>query len=468
MAGCVSLGLLRAEGARLKLCSRFQGDYYDFVTTKSKRICLLGVSLNTGNLGVSALASGTVESVMNCLEGAEVFVLDYSRQPVEHRVRCRGGDVSVRMVNLRFSKKLYLSNNIAWLLAISILVRVLPRSWRVRCLARNHYLKAILDSDVVASLAGGDSFSDIYGLGRLLYVTLPQLLVLQLGKPLVLLPQTLGPFKSRLAKLIGGHVLRRAQVVYSRDRICLDETRTLLGNRQDRLKFSYDMAFALEPAQPDGKKLSALPPKGSGRTLVGLNVSGLLLMGGYTRDNMFGLKSDYGRLIEEIIACFIQNYNCDILLVPHVFGDSNESDASACACTFQELHPRFPGRLYSLNGEFDQHEIKYVIGRCDFFLGARMHACIAALSQRVPAVGMAYSGKFAGVLESVGCGELVIDLCKSDQAQVLAIIDQHFAGRERIRQFLNMSIPRVRETVLELFRSEEIVGKSFMDSAHGL
>ena len=45
---------------------------------------------------------------------------------------------------------------------------------------------------------------------------------------------------------------------------------------------------------------------------------------------------------------------------------------------------------------------KAVIGQCDFFIGSRMHACIAALSQGVPCVGVAYSMKFAGVFDTVG------------------------------------------------------------------
>ena len=59
--------------------------------------------------------------------------------------------------------------------------------------------------------------------------------------------------------------------------------------------------------------------------------------------------------------------------------------------------------------EYDQHEIKGVIGMCDFFVGSRMHACIGALSQGIPCVGVAYSMKFRGVFESVGVADWVVD-----------------------------------------------------------
>jgi polysaccharide pyruvyl transferase WcaK-like protein len=38
-----------------------------------------------------------------------------------------------------------------------------------------------------------------------------------------------------------------------------------------------------------------------------------------------------------------------------------------------------------------------------------MHACIAALSQGIPTVGVAYSRKFVGVFESIGAGDMVAD-----------------------------------------------------------
>jgi colanic acid/amylovoran biosynthesis protein len=59
--------------------------------------------------------------------------------------------------------------------------------------------------------------------------------------------------------------------------------------------------------------------------------------------------------------------------------------------------------------DYDQHEIKAVIGRCDFFIGSRMHSCIAALSQGIPTIGVAYSKKFEGVFDSIGMRNWVID-----------------------------------------------------------
>ncbi len=425
---------------------------------KPMKVLFLGASFNADNKGLGALASGTLASVFRSFPKSEVRVLDYGKEPLAYAVRQGQRTVSVPLINLRFSKKLLLKNNIARLLAMAWVLRLVPvASLRNKVLFNNVSLKAVQEAEAAIAIAGGDSFSDIYGMMRLYYMSLPQILALLMGKPLVLLPQTYGPFKSRTARWIARFILKRAKLIYSRDQEGLKVVADLLGRNDPRARFAYDMGFALEPLPPAQEvqdRLRELKQKGS---LVGFNVSGLLHMGGYKRNNMFGLKSDYPSLVRAILDFLITKQGCQVLLVPHVFGDKedSESDIPACKRIMSELGEKYKGRLYYLEGNFDQHEIKYGIGQCDFFLGSRMHACIAALSQCVPAVGLAYSRKFAGVLDSVGGGSRVVDLREMDESQVLVAIGQALQDKSILRQELKERMPKIKESVLNLFASEE-------------
>ncbi len=419
---------------------------------KPFRFILLGAAFDTGNMGVAALASGTVAAVAQSRPGVRIYLLDYGKEPATYRVKCPAGAVSAQLINMRFSKKVLLPNNIARLLLTALSVKLIPsRRLRERVILRNPYLQPLYEADMIGAIAGGDSFSDIYGLGRLLYVSLPEILILALGKPLVLLPQTIGPFKGTFGKAVARFILCRAEKVYSRDQTGLDEVKPLLGTRQSRLEFSYDVGFALEPERPQGRQLEWIEQANRSGLLVGLNVSGLLLMGGYNKKNMFGLKTDYRELIHGIIKFFVQEAGGTVLLVPHVFGDHPESDAVACMKLYQELEPELRERVRTISGNFNQHEIKYIIGQCDFFLGSRMHACIAALSQSVPPACLAYSRKFIGVMESVGCGELVADMRSLDNDEVLASIRRTYDSRVRVRDYLQKRMPEVKDGVVKLF-----------------
>jgi polysaccharide pyruvyl transferase WcaK-like protein len=88
-----------------------------------------------------------------------------------------------------------------------------------------------------------------------------------------------------------------------------------------------------------------------------------------------------------------------------------------------------------------------------------MHACIAAMSQAVPTIGLAYSRKFAGVFGTMSAGNLVVDLTQHDVEEVLRLVDHRFQQRRELKQRLQLTSPKHRESVLELFKD---IGRNFV------
>ena len=405
-------------------------------------------------MGVGALTAGTIKSILHQFPDAEIFLLDYGKEKISYNFQLNNRSVPIQLLNMRFSKKFYLKNNIAMLILLSLVLKLIPsRKIKERFISRNRYLNHIYEADIIASIAGGDSFSDIYGLGRFLYVSLPQLLILFMGKDLALLPQTLGPFKGKIARLIARYILNHAKTVYSRDYTGLKEIQNFMGDRNayDKYKFCYDVGFVVDPVKPDKMDLGDFFEKRKDNyTVVGLNVSGLLFMGGYTQNNMFGLKIDYKEFIFELIDLLIRKRDRPVLLVPHVFGASGESDSVVCEEIYNELKEKYKDKIFVVDGRYNQNEIKYIIGLCDFFIGSRMHACIAALSQNIPTVSIAYSKKFFGVMQTIGVESLVADPRKNKKEEIMDIINEAFNRRDMIREQLEKKIPEVKKTVLNL------------------
>jgi polysaccharide pyruvyl transferase WcaK-like protein len=441
--------------------TRSHFDSYSKLTNQASdrelRICLMGAGFETENMGIGALTTGAIKSVLAQFPRARLSLLGYSPEPAVYTVRVGETSVPVALVNIRFSKKVYLSNNIAALLLMACILKLFPldalRRWFV---ANNQCLRHMNETDLVASIAGGDSFSDIYGIQRLLYVCLPQILAILLGKRLVLLPQTIGPFRSKLAKTIARYILRHAERVYSRDHQSLKESIELLGHDLGRSKFAfcYDLGFVLDPTAPrhlnvlgfDTNEILCSP-------LVGFNISGLLWNGGYTRSNMFGLRADYKGMVRDAIDLLITKKHAKVLLVPHVFGlgADSESDAVVCGELYELLKDKYPGQIAVAQGTYDQGEIKYIIGQCDFFVGSRMHACIAAVSQNIPVVCIAYSRKFTGVMETVGIDELVADARTLTKDEVLNLVANTFDDSKKIHDKLAQKMPEVKKSILSLF-----------------
>ena len=417
---------------------------------------LLGASFTTRNMGVWALTSGAISAILHTYPDADIDLLDYHREPATFVVKHAKGAKRVNLVNIRFSKKIWLPNNIALLILMAIMIKFIPsKTLRQRLFDLNPWLRRIEDTDIVGSIAGGDSFSDIYGFERLVYVALPQILILLLGKPLIVLPQTIGPFDTAAGKLVSRYILRNARKIYSRDRGFHSVGQGQKGKAAIPAAFCYDMGFVLEP-RIEKQRLPALFAGISEKdAVVGINVSGLLYIGGYTGKNMFGLKSDYKETVHHLIDHFLQMDNTHVLLVPHVLGeaDNRESDTSACREIYQRAQAGRRDHLHVIDNNYDHHEIKAIIGKCDMFLGSRMHACIAALSQSVPAIGLAYSKKFIGVFETIGMEEWVVDLRQCDEKEILDSAGWAFDHRSEYRAKLQATMPSVKTTILNLFSS---------------
>lgn len=299
------------------------------------------------------------------------------------------------------------------------------------------YARIISKVDMVIDIGAGDSFADIYGAGRLRRLFAMKFIAHVLWRPVVVAPQTIGPFTKSVSRLLAAVTLQLSQLVASRDRLSTDAAQDL--GRRNVIEAS-DVALLLPYELPGQRE--------PGPTRVGINVSGLLMEGGYTKNNMFGLKLDYPALMRTIISDFRSRpEGCEIHLVPHVItgrGDV-EDDLEAC----RRLTEAFPGIVMAPSFT-SPSEAKAYIARLDFFIGARMHACIAALSSGVPVVPMAYSRKFAGLFGSIGY-DRTVDCTSSDAGQVRIAIQKAYEERASLKAEADAALT---EGLLRLSRYE--------------
>ena len=174
-----------------------------------------------------------------------------------------------------------------------------------------------------------------------------------------------------------------------------------------------------------------------------MNVSGLLYHGGIPKQHVSS-ESGLLRTIEHLVQEILENLNTHILFIPHVFDTGTESDRNAIHEIINTIAPQYRSRVHQVEAEYDQNEMKGIISFCDFFAGSRMHSCIAALSQQIPCVGLAYSDKFHGVFDSAQVDDAVIDLREENRESVIrkfrSLYDQrNSSGSGLPRTFLRFS-----------------------------
>ncbi|WP_179378112.1 polysaccharide pyruvyl transferase family protein [Jannaschia marina] len=308
-------------------------------------------------------------------------------------------------------------------------IRIVPLSGKW-IKSRAGYWAELKKTDVVVDIGGGDSFADIYGTRRLRLMFALKALAHLARKPYVFAPQTVGPFTRRSSRIGARMHLNRCALVAVRDAPSRDHMHDL-GVREEPILAS-DVALRM-PADP-------APDLGSGLK-VGLNVSGLLMAGGYTGRNEFGIELDYPALIDALIAYF-RGQGAEVHLIPHVIVPegpmTGEDDYRACAA-LAEAHP---GTVLA-PAFASPPEAKGYISAMDFFMGARMHACIAAFSTGVPVVPMAYSRKFAGLFGSLGY-ERTVDCRRQDADTILAAAASAWEGRAEVAREMASALDRGR------------------------
>jgi len=184
-------------------------------------------------------------------------------------------------------------------------------------------------------------------------------------------------------------------------------------------------------------------------------VSGLLWAGGYSGANQFGLTLDYRQTVHALVRHFAAISGVQVVLVPHVVTADRLAEDDLRAS--QAVAAEHPG--VDVAGPFDSPmQAKSYISGLHFFMGARMHACIAAFSSGVPVVPMAYSRKFTGLFGSLGYDE-VADCTQDDQAAVVQRIQRGFDRRADLQALVHdgnaqaqQRLGRYRDALVGLLR----------------
>lgn len=248
------------------------------------------------------------------------------------------------------------------------------------------WLREQLNSvDMVLSV-GGDNYSLDYRIPSPIMAV--DGLAKKLGKPVVLWGASVGPFERqrRFVPSIQKH-LAELDLLCIRESVSYGYVRNQLG--LENVCKMVDPAFALTAESVDPREYW---PTGHEEGVLGLNVSPLIER---YRQRGQDLLSE----VEKFIRYAINERGMGVLLIPHVTPLENpakKGDASYMA----ELLARSADLGKSVTmmpGHLNAAQTKGVIAQLRFFIGARTHATIAALSSGVPTLSIAYSVKARGI-----------------------------------------------------------------------
>jgi len=359
------------------------------------KIAFFGHRLDSSNLGVDALTHShlAILSAEACRLNISIEVDIYAGLQTLPAI-----NISKYVVAQQFPQPIFPKRMISNYLEI-------PRKFR-------QYI-AVFD------LSEGDSFADIYGWRRAYINSMQRILAARAGCPVIVAPMTIGPFKSWVWQRLAARSLRVSSAVFARDVKSAQVARSL---GCDEVQLATDLAMELPYTRLEHQS------DNDDSLHIGVNVSGLLWSGGYTSKNEFGIHADYRATTIAIVERLLQEPNIELHLVPHVLSVGKVEDDRIPS---EELKLQFPAcRIAPKFG--DSIAAKNYISGLDLFMGARMHACIAAFSSGVPTLPLAYSMKFEGLFGSLGY-DRTVDLCSASKQEVLDALERALRERQQMK-----------------------------------
>jgi len=150
---------------------------------------------------------------------------------------------------------------------------------------------------------------------------------------------------------------------------------------------------------------------------------------------------DVAAFIDELVASGRR-----VVLFPHSVRTGTEkthnNDLPLCSRIHERLaHPE--GVLF-IDRELSSQTLRYLIGRCDYFVASRFHAMVSSLAMAVPTLVIGWSHKYQEVLEMFQLDEWAFGHDKLEPDFLRERFEALVAAGDEVRDRLRTHLPAVK------------------------
>jgi len=323
------------------------------------------------------------------------------------------------------------------------------------------YIQAVEWADLVIDFSGdiwGDN-ANFLGADRFMVGLLKDQIAMNLGKKVVMLAGSPGPFTDKKTKDLAKKVYQQFDLVTNREPISKD----LLekdGFDVTKTQSLACPAFLFEPAKGNAIK-SLLNDEGLSRINRDKPIVGFILCGWNFEDSPFDKwprKDSEYVIFAEAIEFLTEILGVKVCLMSHSNGFevpvtdfklNHGRDYPIIKQLERVISDRGISKdIFSLNGIYDAWQTKAIIGSFDMLVSGRVHAAVAGLSQNIPTVIIDYghepkAHKLLGFATVAGAQDYIADPSSSNSLK--EIIKKCWGNKVDYKEQLEKRIPKVKE-----------------------
>lgn len=282
-------------------------------------------------------------------------------------------------------------------------------------LGKSPLVKMVSNKFQIMIVLGGDDLAETNMKSAIVYGL--QYSQINRSCDVILAGQSIGPFKG-IYKWLAKFVFKNLTII-TRDDNSFDFCKNNLN--LSTIHQSRDLALHSLPLQEKWNLISETIPLVESSYVV-LVPSGLVSK--YTTDKQ-GYIETWTALINQIL----NRDNVDnILILAHVLFPKGSSDVSIIEDIILQIPDKVKSRIITYINPIQPAEARALLGRARYVITGRMHAAVSTCFMGKPAISLAYSEKYMGVISrGLDIGKLVID-CRNRQwgskSTILHDIDQ--------------------------------------------
>jgi colanic acid/amylovoran biosynthesis protein len=311
--------------------------------------------------------------------------------------------------------------------------------------AEREQVEALAAADLVCSV-GGTYLVENYWLGPMLF---DFGVVRRLGLPLVLLTQSMGPFRKPHVRRSIRQIVEDAGLVLLRDEASRQNVEAI-GAEGARVRVGADLAFALADAETLKTAQTETWPD---RPRVAVSVREWPYFETMpVEEGMAHYRASIAATVEHLVRA----HDAEVFFVSTCQGNPEYryDDSAVAAAIVATLPDDVRGRV-SVDAEYHRPEaLLDLLGGFDLTIATRMHVAILSLSAGVPVLPIAYEFKTQALFDRLGLGAWVQDIERVRSDTLPGVTDRFIDDLPTFRADL---FERVEEQRAEAFASGEWV-----------
>jgi len=387
------------------------------------------------NRGCEAIVRGTVKILRQYYKDPEFICVSFFQNDEEFRKQSENEfDPSIKHKKT-YHKKTYLHESAFqpgwWIDNINQFFSPEKRKYKIY----REMLPYLNHSHAILSI-GGDNYTLDYGIPDL-FTQLDDL-VIEKNKPLVIWGASVGPFDKLpdYQKFMGVH-LQKITGIFARESVTSDYLKKI-GIEKNVFPVA-DPAFLLDPERPSvhGTVLEI------DDDAIGINLSPLMARYVTNGDQNLWLKKSV-----DIVSTIAKDTEREIYLIPHVTSPQS-NDFQFMENIAAKLDKSTPG-ISLIAPIYNAAETKWIISKMKFFIGARTHATIAALSSEVPTLSLGYSIKAQGINRDLfGHINYCLDSGELKPEIITKKVCDMLNSNNSIRNEIHSGLPKIRRNSMK-------------------